>query len=138
LFYAGVNLGALIGGYLCIAVANGNLFSSLIPEHLRWNFAFGFASVVMIVSLLTFVQTQKSLGNIGISPLLALSTSKRKTYEYITYLGSLLVIPIVILLVSNSEYTDLFMYIIGPCSLFYLFYEMKTFLFKKIKNYLQH
>lgn len=127
LFYAGVNLGALIGGYLCIAVANGTMLSSVIPEALRWNFAFGFAAVVMVISLLTFVQTQKSLGDIGISPMLEVETSKRKTYEYLTYLGSLLVIPIIILLVSNSEYTDIFMYIIGPCSLLYLLYEMKNF-----------
>jgi proton-dependent oligopeptide transporter, POT family len=127
LFYAGVNLGALIGGYLCIAVANGNMFSSIVPEHLRWNVAFGFAAVVMIISLLTFTQTQKSLGEIGLSPLLDLESSKRKTYEYLTYIGSIIVIPAVILLVSNSSYTDMFMYIIGPCSLLYLFYEMKNF-----------
>jgi proton-dependent oligopeptide transporter, POT family len=127
LFYAGVNLGALIGGYLCIAVANGNMLSSIVPVHLRWNVAFGFASIVMIISLLTFVQTQKSLGEIGLSPLLDLESSKKKTYEYLTYIGSILVIPIVILLVSNSEYTDIFMYIIGPCSLLYLLYEMKNF-----------
>lgn len=127
LFYAGVNLGALIGGYLCIAVANGNMLSSIVPEHLRWNVAFGFAAVVMIISLLTFTQTQKSLGEIGLSPLLDLESSKRKTYEYLTYIGSIIVIPAVILLVSNSSYTDMFMYIIGPCSLLYLFYEMKNF-----------
>ena len=127
LFYAGVNLGALIGGYLCIAVANGSMFSSKIPEHLRWNVAFGFAAVVMLISLLTFVQTQKSLGEIGISPLLDLTDSKRKTYEYLTYIGSILIIPIIILLVSNSEYTDIFMFIIGPCSILYLIYEMRNF-----------
>ncbi len=127
LFYAGVNLGALIGGYLCIAVANGNMLSSVIPQQLRWNFAFGFAAVVMVISLLTFVQTQKSLGDIGISPMLNIESSKRKTYEYITYAGSLLIIPIIILLVSNSGYTDIFMYIIGPCSLLYLLYEMRSF-----------
>ncbi|PWA04103.1 peptide MFS transporter [Flavobacterium psychrotolerans] len=136
LFYAGVNLGALIGGYLCIAVANGNMLSSVISEHLRWNFAFGFAAIVMVISLLTFVQTQKSLGDIGISPLLNLENSKRKTYEFSTYLGSLLVIPIVILLVSNSEYTDIFMYIIGPCSLLYLLYEMKNFSIQENKKLL--
>ena len=127
LFYAGVNLGALIGGYLCIAVANGSMFSSIIPEHLRWNVAFGFAAVVMLISLLTFVQTQKSLGEIGVSPLLELTNSKRKTYEYLTYIGSILVIPIIIVLVSNSEYTDIFMFIIGPCSILYLIYEMRNF-----------
>ena len=127
LFYAGVNLGALIGGYLCIAVANGSMFSSIIPENLRWNVAFGFAAVVMLISLLTFVQTQKSLGEIGISPLLDLTDSKRKTYEYLTYIGSILIIPIIILLVSNSKYTDIFMFIIGPCSILYLIYEMRNF-----------
>jgi len=127
LFYAGVNLGALIGGYICIAVANGNLFTSFVPAHLRWNFAFGFAAVVMMISLLTFIQTQKSLGEIGISPLVALSDSKRKIYEYITYIGSIAIIPIVILLVSNSQYTDVFMFVIGPCSILYLVYEMRNF-----------
>lgn len=127
LFYAGVNLGALIGGYLCIAVANGNLLADVIPTELRWNFAFGFASVVMVISMLTFVQTQKSLGEIGESPIQHLQNGKRKLYEILTYLGSILVIPFVILLVSNSEYTDLFMYIIGPFSLIYLLWEMRSF-----------
>ena len=126
-FYMGVNLGALIGGYLCIAVANGSMLSAIVPEHLRWNVAFGFAAIVMVISLLTFVQTQKSLGDIGISPLLSLENSRRKVYEYGTYLGSLAVIPVIILLVSNSGYTDVFMYIIGPCSLLYLLFEMRNF-----------
>jgi len=134
LFYAGVNLGALIGGYLCIAVANGNLFSSIIPEHLRWNFAFGFASVVMVVSLLTFIRTKKSLGDIGISPLIELDSTKRKKYEAITYISSILIIPIIMILVSNSGFTDMFMYIIGPCSLLYLLYEMKNFTLKENKK----
>ncbi len=127
LFYAGVNLGALIGGYICIAVANGNLWTSFVPVNLRWNYAFGFASVVMIISLVTFIQTQKSLGQIGLSPLTHLTASKRKLYEYVTYFGSLLIIPIIMVMVSNTDYTDYFMYIIGPISILYLVYEMKGF-----------
>ena len=127
LFYAGVNLGALLGGYLCIAVANGNMFATSIPIHLRWNFAFGFAAIVMFISLLTFVQTQKSMGEIGVSPLAMLTRSKRRTYEIATYVGSLVVIPIVMTMVAKTEYTDIFMYIIGPCALLYLFYEMRNF-----------
>jgi len=127
LFYAGVNLGALLGGYLCIAVANGNMFATSIPVHLRWNFAFGFAAIVMFISLLTFVQTQKSMGEIGVSPLAMLTRSKRRTYEIATYVGSLVVIPIVMTMVAKTEYTDIFMYIIGPCALLYLFYEMRNF-----------
>lgn len=136
LFYAGVNLGALIGGYICIAVANGTLWESLIPEPLRWNFAFGFAAVVMIISLLTFVQTQKSLGQIGLSPLATLEASKRRTLEIITYLGSLVIIPIIMTMVSNTEYTDIFMFIIGPASLLYLFYEMRNFSIQENKKLL--
>ncbi len=124
LFYAGVNLGALLGGYLCIAIGKGELFQSFIPESLHWNVAFGLASIVMIISLLTFVKTQKSLGPIGLSPLLKYAPSKRKIVEVVTYAGSLAVIPFIILLVSNPKYTDIFMFIIGPAALIYFIVEM--------------
>jgi POT family proton-dependent oligopeptide transporter len=127
LFYAGVNLGALLGGYLCIAIGKGALFQSYIPSNLSWNVAFGISAIFMVVSLVTFEWTKKSLGLIGISPLLKFEPKKRKTFEFITYLCSLALIPIIILMVSNSQYTDVFMYIIGPCSLLYLFYEMRNF-----------
>jgi len=126
LFYAGVNLGALIGGYICIAVANGTLWESFVPTSYRWNYAFGFASVVMIISLLTFTQTQKSLGQIGTSPLKHLESSKRRMMEIVTYVGSLVVIPVIMIMVSNTEYTDVFMFMIGPFALMYLFYEMSS------------
>lgn len=126
-FYMGVNLGALIGGYICIAVAEGSLWKSIVPEHLRWNVGFGFAALVMIISLLTFTQTQKSLASIGLTPLGHLETSKKKLLENLTYLGSVLVIPIVIVMVGNTVYTDYFMYAIGPISILYLFYEMRNF-----------
>ena len=48
LFYAGINLGALLGGYLCIAIGKGEMFANLISEDKRWNVAFGFAAIVMI------------------------------------------------------------------------------------------
>ena len=127
LFYAGVNLGALLGGYLCIAIGKGALFQSYIPSNLSWNVAFGISAIFMVVSLVTFEWTKKSLGLIGISPLLKFEPKKRKTYEFITYLSSLALIPIIILMVSNSQFTDVFMFIIGPCSLLYLFYEMRNF-----------
>jgi len=120
-------LGALIGGYICIAVAEGSLWQSLVPESLRWNVGFGFAAVVMIISLLTFTQTQKSLGSIGLSPLKDLEASKRKVYEILTFVGSLAIVPVIIIMVANTEYTDYFMMFIGPASILYLFYEMKNF-----------
>ena len=136
LFYAGVNLGAFIGGYLCIAVANGSLLASIVPVALRWNVAFGFASVVMVISLLTFVNTQKSLGEIGESPLQNIPKNKRNLYEILTFAGSIAFIPLVVLMVSNAAYTDLFMKIIGPFSLLYLGYEMKNFSVKENKKLL--
>lgn len=126
-FYMGVNLGALIGGYICIAVAEGSLWQSLVPEHLRWNVGFGFAALVMIISLITFTQTQKSLGPIGLSPLENIEKSKRKILEIATFIGSLLIIPIIILMVENTEYTKWFMIFIGPISILYLIYEMRNF-----------
>jgi POT family proton-dependent oligopeptide transporter len=126
-FYMGVNLGALLGGYICIAVANGTLWESFIPENLRWNIAFGFAAVVMIISLLTFTQTQKTLGAIGLSPLAHLEKSKRRNLEIATYIGSLVIIPVIMTMVAKTEYTDYFMFIIGPLALLYLFFEMRNF-----------
>ncbi|MEO5777880.1 MAG: peptide MFS transporter [Flavobacterium sp.] len=126
-FYMGVNLGALIGGYICIAVAEGSMWQSLVPENLRWNVGFGFAAIVMIISLLTFTQTQKSLGPIGLSPLVNVESSKKKVLEIATYIGSLLIVPVIIIMVANTIYTDYFMMFIGPASILYLFYEMKNF-----------
>ena len=126
-FYMGVNLGALIGGYICIAVAEGSMWQSIVPVHLRWNVGFGFAALVMVISLLTFTQTQKSLASIGLTPLGHLEVSRKKLLENLTYLGSILVIPIVIIMVGNTVYTDYFMYAIGPISILYLFYEMRNF-----------
>ena len=127
LFYAGINIGALLGGYFCIAIGKGDLFQSIIPAHLTWNVAFGLAAIVMTISLLTFTQTQKSLATIGVSPLLHLEPKKKKLYEFLTYAGSLLIIPVIMKMVSKTVYTDIFMYIIGPCTLVYLLYEMKNF-----------
>ena len=127
LFYAGVNLGAILGGYFCIAIGKRELFFNQIPQGMEWNVAFGLASIVMILSLLTFTQTQKTLGDIGLSPLLHINKNRRRLYEAATYIGSILIIPIIIVMVSNTRYTDYFMYTIGPVSLLYLAYEMRNF-----------
>ncbi|MFZ7104993.1 MAG: peptide MFS transporter [Bacteroidota bacterium] len=116
LFYAGINIGALLGGYACVAIA----------KSYSWNLAFGLAAIVMTISLLTFVFTQRSLGPIGRSPMEAGKGGKR-WYEYATYIGSLAVIPLIMTMVAKTEYTDWFMYIIGPCTLIYMFYEMTRY-----------
>ncbi len=114
LFYSGINIGALLGGFVCVYLG----------KYHSWSLAFGAAGVVMIIGLLTFLFTQKSMGPIGLSPLKDIKASKRKTYEVAVFLGSLAVMPLILLMVQKTEYTDYFMYTIGPVTLIYLFYEM--------------
>ncbi len=118
LFYSGINIGALLGGYACIAIA----------KSYSWNLAFGLAAIVMTISLLTFVFTQRSMGPIGLSPFTNdPNKDKKKWYDYAVYAGSLLIIPVIMTMVAKTEYTDWFMYIIGPATLVYLFYEMSKY-----------
>ena len=118
LFYAGINLGALLGGVIMVYVG----------KYHSWAIAFGLVSVVMTISLINFLLTQKSLGPIGLSPMHPdIPASRRRGYEIATYIGSLIAIPFILILVTNTEYTDLFMYIIGPATLVYLGWEMRKF-----------
>ncbi|HYD21667.1 MAG TPA: oligopeptide:H+ symporter, partial [Flavipsychrobacter sp.] len=50
-----------------------------------------------------------------------------KLYEILVYIGSLAIIPVIMTMVAKTEYTDWFMYIIGPAALLYLFYEMTKY-----------
>lgn len=141
LFYSGINLGALLGGYACIAIGKGNMLSDLVPEAARWNVAFGLVAIVMTISLITFVFTRKTMGPIGLSPFESaalsdpsLTVNKKKWMEYAVYAGALLSVPLIIKMVSNTVYTDWFMYIIGPFSLVYLFYEMTKHKLDEIKK----
>jgi POT family proton-dependent oligopeptide transporter len=74
------------------------------------------------------------LGPIGLSPLGHIEASKRKIFELATFIGSLLILPIIILMVENTEYTRWFMIFIGPASLIYLFIEMRNFSFSENKK----
>jgi len=118
LFYSGINIGALLGGYACIAIA----------QSYSWNLAFGLAAIVMLISLVTFVFTQRSLGSIGLKPTRISKEGEEKPQkswvEYAVYIGSLAVIPLIMMMVSKTEYTDYFMFTIGPLTLIYIFYEM--------------
>lgn len=128
LFYAGINLGALLGGYLCIAIGKGEMLSSLIPEDKRWNVAFGLAAIVMVISLVNFIFTQRQLGPIGLQPQKLNSdgtfSALAKWNEYSVYILSLVFVPLIMIMVSVPEYTDYFMWTVGPLTLIYLFYEM--------------
>ncbi|AYO57536.1 MFS transporter [Chryseobacterium sp. 6424] len=128
LFYAGINLGALLGGYICIAIGKGEMLSQLIPEDKRWNVAFGLAAIVMVISLINFIFTQRSLGPIGLMPQKVLPNGTivpmEKWKVMSVYVLSLLFIPMIMQMVSVPQYTDYFMWTVGPLTLIYLFYEM--------------
>lgn len=135
LFYSGINIGALIGGYACITIG----------KEYSWHLAFGLAGIVMTLSLLTFLFTQKSLGPIGLAPAkndkidkiltagittntepiaVTKQTIHKSWHNYAVYIGTLALIPLIMIMVAQTQYTDWFMYIIGPAALIYLFYEM--------------
>lgn len=117
LFYSGINIGATLGGLVCVYI--GKFYS--------WSLAFSMAGFVMIIGLSVFVFTQKFMGPIGLSPLKEMKASKRRLIEYAVFVGSLLAIPLIKILVTNTSYTDLFMFIIGPATLMYIFYEMRKY-----------
>jgi len=134
LFYSGINLGALLGGYACISIGKGELLGTVISEGMRWNVAFGLAAIVMTISLITFVFTKKSMGPIGLSPLKDIDGKKRSIYEIAVYIGALAAIPLIMKMVAKTEYTDYFMYIIGPATLIYLMYEMTRHTASEVKK----
>lgn len=118
LFYMGINIGAFLGGLLMVWIG----------KEYSWRAAFAMVGVVMIISLVNFAFRRKSMGPIGLSPLHPdMPAGKRKAYEWGTYAGSILAIPLILLMVTNTQYTDMFMYTIGPLTLIYLAWEMRTF-----------
>ncbi len=134
LFYAGINLGALLGGYACITIAKGSDGLTGTADD-SWNLAFGLAAIAMTISLITFLFRQKTLGPIGLSPFVNMNDGKNRSwYNYAVYAGSLAIIPIIMTMVAKTEYTDWFMYIIGPCTLIYLFYEMSKYSAAEVKK----
>ncbi|MBF0575843.1 peptide MFS transporter [Dysgonomonas sp. GY617] len=114
MFYSGINVGAFFGGAICVWLGKGY----------SWSYAFLAAGAVMVLGLITFTLTKKHLGPIGDSPLLDLAPGKRKLRELYVYIIALLTIPLIYIMIQDTQYTDLFMYIIGPAALFYFFYQL--------------
>ncbi len=115
LFYSGINIGALLGGAVCVYFGTSKDYG--------WSYAFLSAAVVMFIGLITFVITKKSLGPIGDSPLVTMPVKKRTVREVVVYIGALLSIPLIFIMIKNTDYTDYFMYTIGPLAVLYFLYE---------------
>lgn len=115
-FYSGINIGALLGGYLCFFLGN----------NYGWEWAFISTAIGMFLGLIVFSAGKKNLGPLGFSPLLkkeGMTQGKANSLQLAVYIGSLVSIPLILLLISNSAYTDLFMYIVGPLAVLYFFYD---------------
>ena len=123
LFYSGINIGALLGGAVCVYFGTSKDYG--------WSYSFLSAALVMLIGLITFMMTKKSLGPIGDSPLLELPKSKRTTKEIAVYIGSIISIPLIFMMIKNTDYTDYFMYTIGPLAIFYFLFE--TYKEKELK-----
>lgn len=113
MFYAGINVGGLLGGALCIYLG----------KYHSWSLCFLAAGVVMILGLATFLATKKHLGPIGNSPLELHKPANRVKKELAVYLGSLISIPFIFIMVKNTDYTDYFMYTIGIVAVAYFLIE---------------
>jgi len=116
LFYSGINIGALLGGAVCVYLGTSKEFG--------WSYAFLSAAIVMIIGLVTFLFIKKSLAPIGNSPIEHIDSKKRRIYELAVYLGALLSIPLIFIMIKNTNYTDYFMYTIGPLAILYFIYEI--------------
>ncbi|QDW19905.1 peptide MFS transporter [Flavobacterium sp. KBS0721] len=114
MFYAGINVGGLFGGALCVYL--GKFYS--------WQLCFLSAAIVMFLGLITFLFTKKYLGPIGDSPLLHLEKNKRRISEIAVYALSILSLPFIFIMVKNTKYTDYFMYTIGTIAVLYFAYEL--------------
>ncbi len=118
LFYSGINMGALLGGVICFRIG----------DQFGWNYAFLSSAIAMMIGLSIFYFAKKHLGPLGLSPLRErFKSEKIKMKDLMVYAGSLLIIPFILLLVSNTDYTDMLMYIVGPAAFVYVIYEMKEY-----------
>lgn len=119
LFYSGINLGAALGGYFCV----------MLGKSYGWQWAFLVAGIAMVLGVSVFTLTKHTLGPFGFSPLVpegSEATPGARKRIIGVYVGSLAAIPLILLLVSNTAYTDLFMYTVGPLALLYVLYDMRT------------
>lgn len=120
LFYSGINLGAFLGGWICVYLGKSQQFG--------WKYAFMASGTVMIIGLITFLITKKYIAPIGNKPNtetdlevtdmapagqvneVEIPVKKNPMWkEYLVYAVGLLCIPIILKLIKNANFTSIFM-----------------------------
>lgn len=114
LFYSGINIGALLGGVICVYLG----------KNFGWSYAFFAAAAVMVIGVIFFLSIKKELGPIGNSPIQHLEPAKRKSREIMVYIGAILCIPLIYIMINDTDYTDRFMFTIGPLAIIYFIYQL--------------
>lgn len=114
LFYSGINIGAFLGGIVCVYLG----------KQVSWNLAFLAAGIVMIIGVVLFLFIRNELGPIGDSPLIKMDPKKRLIREIAVYAGAIACIPLIFIMIHNTVYTDMFMFIVGPLAIIYFLIQL--------------
>jgi amino acid/peptide transporter (Peptide:H+ symporter), bacterial len=113
IFYMGINIGAAIGGFLCVYIGT----------EVNWHYGFGLAGVFMLIGIVVFAIGKKSLGNRGFPPNKEALNKNIAGFikpEWLIYGGTLLVLPLVVMLFHNYGVMDYIMFGLGIISLVYV------------------
>lgn len=113
IFYMGINIGAALGGALCAYVGT----------EINWHYGFGLAGIFMFIGLIVFIIGKKSLGKKGLPP--DADTLNQNVFgpmkpEWLIYGGTLLIVPLVVMLFHQYHLMDYIMFGLGMVSLIYV------------------
>jgi proton-dependent oligopeptide transporter, POT family len=113
IFYMGINIGAALGGFLCAYVGT----------EINWHYGFGLAGIFMFLGLIVFLFGKKSLGHRGLPP--NSEALKKPVFafikpEYLIYGGTLLIVPLVVMLFHQYHLMDYIMFGLAAIALIYV------------------
>lgn len=110
----GINIGAAIGGFVCAYVGT----------KISWHYGFGLAGIFMAMGLIVFIFGKKSLGQRGLSPNTEALQKPVFAFikpEHLIYGGTLLIVPLIVILFNQYYLMDYIMFGLGIVSLIYIF-----------------
>ena len=77
IFYAGINLGAIIG----------QIIVPLVAEKVSWHLGFSLAAVGMLIGLVYYKLTEKRLGSVGVKPVAPITIKTRSIMSVVFWLA---------------------------------------------------
>lgn len=135
-FYSGINLGAFMGGIICVYLGKSPQFG--------WRYAFIASGTVMVIGLFTFLFTKKYIQPIGNKPgqndtlevadiedtqqkveaTIQVKSKNAPWKEYAVYAGGIIAIPFILILIKNANFTSVFMYSLAVLAIIYFLFEV--------------